>query len=260
MHCVSWEAREAVVVNLSIKRLTIPRRGQRDYAGHSDQGCTTKSGCKGQETRFAVSTSQFMHNHVWGVIESRLGPCGQELKHSEPDFVRYFAASACTCDRWSSENEKRNCLRWNTRLSPLRYDSERADERVLGQPLPPPIPGHCQESRYNARSIRIASNIVDANRGGCGVKVRLVKDHLPVLQVCQRTDIQSVDNLIVSLTQIHGPSVIEVTHYQLPVEAWSRVRAKCLLSVERQQKVERSFIFTCFSNLGKTSFHGIHLF
>ncbi len=84
----------------------------------------------------------------------------------------------------------------------------------------------------------------------------LVKDLASsFLQSMQRTIIQSVDNLIVSLnTQIRSIRQQEVTTTsQL---ASNPSQAKYLLSVERQQKVKkRSFIFTCFKSVRKMNFH-----
>ena len=188
------------------------------------------------KNQIAVSTSQFISDRL-GVIESELGHVDENIssyksEHLLPDVQ---AASSLYMAQSAENNKELSTL--NNQLSTAQYIRRELNTKQLGQTLPAnsgivSANIETQISEYN-------NLVLDRNRliANSSEKNPLVKNMASSLQSMQRTIIQSVDNLIVSLnTQIRSlRRQEEATTNRL---ASNPNQAKYLLSVERQQKVK----------------------
>lgn len=186
--------------------------------------------------QIAVSTSQFISDRL-GVIESELGHVDENIssyksEHLLPDVQ---AASSLYMAQSAENNKELSTL--NNQLSTAQYIRRELNTKQLDQTLPAnsgivSANIETQISEYN-------NLVLDRNRliANSSEKNPLVKNMASSLQSMQRTIIQSVDNLIVSLnTQIRSlRRQEEATTNRL---ASNPNQAKYLLSVERQQKVK----------------------
>ena len=188
------------------------------------------------KNQIAVSTSQFISDRL-GVIESELGHVDENIssyksEHLLPDVQ---AASSLYMAQSAENNKELSTL--NNQLSTAQYIRRELNTKQLDQTLPAnsgivSANIETQISEYN-------NLVLDRNRliANSSEKNPLVKNMASSLQSMQRTIIQSVDNLIVSLnTQIRSLRRQEgATTNRL---ASNPNQAKYLLSVERQQKVK----------------------
>lgn len=188
------------------------------------------------KNQIAVSTSQFISDRL-GVIESELGHVDENIssyksEHLLPDVQ---AASSLYMAQSAGNNKELSTL--NNQLSTAQYIRRELNTKQLDQTLPANLGIvsaniETQISEYN-------NLVLDRNRliANSSEKNPLVKNMASSLQSMQRTIIQSVDNLIVSLnTQIRSlRRQEEATTNRL---ASNPNQAKYLLSVERQQKVK----------------------
>ena len=188
------------------------------------------------KNQIAVSTSQFISDRL-GVIESELGHVDENIssyksEHLLPDVQ---AASSLYMAQSAENNKELSTL--NNQLSTAQYIRRELNTKQLDQTLPAnsgivSANIETQISEYN-------NLVLDRNRliANSSEKNPLVKNMASSLQSMQRTIIQSVDNLIVSLnTQIRSLRCQEeATTNRL---ASNPNQAKYLLSVERQQKVK----------------------
>ena len=188
------------------------------------------------KNQIAVSTSQFISDRL-GVIESELGHVDENIssyksEHLLPDVQ---AASSLYMAQSAENNKELSTL--NNQLSTAQYIRRELNTKQLDQTLPAnsgivSANIETQISEYN-------NLVLDRNRliANSSEKNPLVKNMASYLQSMQRTIIQSVDNLIVSLnTQIRSlRRQEEATTNRL---ASNPNQAKYLLSVERQQKVK----------------------
>lgn len=188
------------------------------------------------KNQIAVSTSQFISDRL-GVIESELGHVDENIssyksEHLLPDVQ---AASSLYMAQSAENNKELSTL--NNQLSTAQYIRRELNTKQLDQTLPAnsgivSANIETQISEYN-------NLVLDRNRliANSSEKNPLVKNMASSLQSMQRTIIQSVDNLIVSLnTQIRSLRRQEeaITNRL----ASNPNQAKYLLSVERQQKVK----------------------
>lgn len=188
------------------------------------------------KNQIAVSTSQFISDRL-GVIESELGHVDENIssyksEHLLPDVQ---AASSLYMAQSAENNKELSTL--NNQLSTAQHIRRELNTKQLDQTLPAnsgivSANIETQISEYN-------NLVLDRNRliANSSEKNPLVKNMASSLQSMQRTIIQSVDNLIVSLnTQIRSlRRQEEATTNRL---ASNPNQAKYLLSVERQQKVK----------------------
>ena len=188
------------------------------------------------KNQIAVSTSQFISDRL-GVIESELGHVDENIssyksEHLLPDVQ---AASSLYMAQSAENNKELSTL--NNQLSTAQYIRRELNTKQFDQTLPAnsgivSANIETQISEYN-------NLVLDRNRliANSSEKNPLVKNMASSLQSMQRTIIQSVDNLIVSLnTQIRSlRRQEEATTNRL---ASNPNQAKYLLSVERQQKVK----------------------
>lgn len=188
------------------------------------------------KNQIAVSTSQFISDRL-EVIENELGHvdeniAGYKSEHLLPDVQ---AASSLYMAQSAENNKELSAL--NNQLSTAQYIRRELNTKQLNQTLPTnsgivSANIETQISEYN-------NLVLDRNRliANSSEKNPLVKNMASSLQSMQRTIIQSVDNLIVSLnTQIRSLRRAEdATTNRL---ASNPNQAKYLLSVERQQKVK----------------------
>ena len=188
------------------------------------------------KNQIAVSTSQFISDRL-GAIESELGHVDEKIssyksEHLLPDVQ---AASSLYMAQSAENNKELSTL--NNQLSTAQYIRRELNTKQLDQTLPAnsgivSANIETQISEYN-------NLVLDRNRliANSSEKNPLVKNMASSLQSMQRTIIQSVDNLIVSLnTQIRSlRRQEEATTNRL---ASNPNQAKYLLSVERQQKVK----------------------
>ena len=188
------------------------------------------------KNQIAVSTSQFISDRL-DVIESELGHVDENIssyksEHLLPDVQ---AASSLYMAQSAENNKELSTL--NNQLSTAQYIRRELNTKQLDKTLPAnsgivSANIETQISEYN-------NLVLDRNRliANSSEKNPLVKNMASSLQSMQRTIIQSVDNLIVSLnTQIRSlRRQEEATTNRL---ASNPNQAKYLLSVERQQKVK----------------------
>lgn len=223
---------DATIINLSIDDVSIPKA--EDILNTLIEVYNEK--WIQDKNQIAVSTSQFIGDRL-SVIESELGNvdeniAGYKSEHLLPDVQ---AASSLYLSQ-SAENKK-ELLALNSQLSTAQYIRRELNNKELSQLLP---------TNSGIANVNIESQIgeyntmvLDRNRliANSSEKTPLAKDMANSLQSMQRTIIQSVDNLIVSLnTQIRSIRQQEAaTTSQL---ASNPNQAKYLLSVERQQKVK----------------------
>lgn len=188
------------------------------------------------KNQIAVSTSQFISDRL-GVIESELGHVDENISSykSEHLLPNVQAASSLYMAQSAENNKELSTL--NNQLSTAQYIRRELNTKQLDQTLPAnsgivSANIETQISEYN-------NLVLDRNRliANSSEKNPLVKNMASSLQSMQRTIIQSVDNLIVSLnTQIRSlRRQEEATTNRL---ASNPNQAKYLLSVERQQKVK----------------------
>lgn len=223
---------DATIINLSINDTSI--RKAEDILNtlievYNENGIRDKN-------QIAVSTSQFISDRL-GVIESELGHVDENIssyksEHLLPDVQ---AASSLYMAQSAENNKELSTL--NNQLSTAQYIRRELNTKQLDQTLPAnsgivSANIETQISEYN-------NLVLDRNRliANSSEKNPLVKNMASSLQSMQRTIIQSVDNLIVSLnTQIRSlRRQEEATTNRL---ASNPNQAKYLLSVERQQKVK----------------------
>ena len=186
------------------------------------------------KNQIAVSTSQFISDRL-GAIESELGHVDEKIssyksEHLLPDVQ---AASSLYMAQSAENNKELSTL--NNQLSTAQYIRRELNTKQLDQTLPAnsgivSANIETQISEYN-------NLVLDRNRliANSSEKNPLVKNMASSLQSMQRTIIQSVDNLIVSLnTQIRSLRRQE----EATTNRLASNPAKYLLSVERQQKVK----------------------
>lgn len=188
------------------------------------------------KNQIAVSTSQFISDRL-GVIESELGHVDENIssyksEHLLPDVQ---AASSLYMAQSAENNKELSTL--NNQLSTAQYIRRELNTKQLDQTLP--ANSGIVSANIETQISEYSNLVLDRNRliANSSEKNPLVKNMASSLQSMQRTIIQSVDNLIVSLnTQIRSlRRQEEATTNRL---ASNPNQAKYLLSVERQQKVK----------------------
>lgn len=188
------------------------------------------------KNQIAISTSQFIGDRL-GVIENELGHVDENIAGYKSEHLMPDVQAASSLYMAQSAENKKVLLDLNNRLATARYIRSELNGKQLNQPLP--ANSGIDDGNIEGRIGEYNSMVLDRNRlmANSSEKNPLVKNLTSSLQSMQRTIIQSVDNLIVSLnTQIRSIRQQEVaTTGQL---ASSPNQAKYLLSVERQQKVK----------------------
>lgn len=188
------------------------------------------------KNQIAVSTSQFISDRL-GVIESELGHVDENISSYKSEHLLPDVQAASSLYMAQSAENNKELLTLNNQLSTAQYIRRELNTKQLDQTLPAnsgivSANIETQISKYN-------NLVLDRNRliANSSEKNPLVKNMATSLQSMQRTIIQSVDNLIVSLnTQIRSlRRQEEATTNRL---ASNPNQAKYLLSVERQQKVK----------------------
>lgn len=188
------------------------------------------------KNQIAVSTSQFISDRL-GVIESELGHVDENISSYKSEHLLPDVQAASSLYMAQSAENKKELSTLNNQLSTAQYIRRELNTKQLDQTLSAnsgivSANIETQISEYN-------NLVLDRNRliANSSEKNPLVKNMASSLQSMQRTIIQSVDNLIVSLnTQIRSlRRQEEATTNRL---ASNPNQAKYLLSVERQQKVK----------------------
>lgn len=188
------------------------------------------------KNRIAVSTSRFINDRL-GVIEGELGHVDENIAGYKSEHLLPDVQAASGLYMAQSAENKKELLILNNQLSTARYIRRELHGKQLNQPLP----ANSGIANSNIENLIGEYNTMVLNRNrliaNSSEKNPLVKDLASSLQSMQKTIIQSVDNLIVSLnTQIQSVRQQEITTTgQL---ASNPNQAKYLLSVERQQKVK----------------------
>lgn len=188
------------------------------------------------KNQIAVSTSQFISDRL-GVIENELGHVDENISSYKSEHLLPDVQAASSLYMAQSAENKKELSALNNQLSTAQYIRRELNAKQLDQPLP------ANSGIVNANIETLISEynnlVLDRNRliANSSEKNPLVKNMANSLQSMQRTIIQSVDNLIVSLnTQIRSiRRQEEATTNRL---ASNPNQAKYLLSVERQQKVK----------------------
>ena len=188
------------------------------------------------KNQIAVSTSQFISDRL-GVIESELGHVDENISSYKSEHLLPDVQAASSLYMAQSAENKKELSALNNQLSTAQYIRRELNAKQPDQPLP------TNSGIVNANIETLISEynnlVLDRNRliANSSEKNPLVKNMASSLQSMQRTIIQSVDNLIVSLnTQIRSlRRQEEATTNRL---ASNPNQAKYLLSVERQQKVK----------------------
>ena len=188
------------------------------------------------KNQIAVSTSQFISDRL-GVIESELGHVDENISSYKSEHLLPDVQAASSLYMAQSAENKKELSALNNQLSTAQYIRRELNAKQPDQPLP------TNSGIVNANIETLISEynnlVLDRNRliANSSEKNPLVSNMANSLQSMQRTIIQSVDNLIVSLnTQIRSIRQQEdATTNRL---ASNPNQAKYLLSVERQQKVK----------------------
>lgn len=188
------------------------------------------------KNQIAVSTSQFISDRL-SVIENELGHVDENISSYKSEHLLPDVQAASSLYMAQSAENKKELSALSNQLSTAQYIRRELNAKQLNQPLP------TNSGILNANIESLISEynnlVLDRNRliANSSEKNPLVKNMASSLQSMQRTIIQSVDNLIVSLnTQIRSiRRQEEATTSRL---ASNPNQAKYLLSVERQQKVK----------------------
>lgn len=188
------------------------------------------------KNQIAISTSQFISDRL-DVIENELGHVDENIAGYKSEHLLSDVQAASSLYMAQSAENKKELAALSSQLSTAQYIRKELNNKQLNQPLP------TNSGIVNANIETLIGEynnlVLDRNRliANSSEKNPLVKNMANSLQSMQRTIIQSVDNLIVSLnTQIRSISRQEdVTTSRL---ASNPNQAKYLLSVERQQKVK----------------------
>lgn len=188
------------------------------------------------KNQIAVSTSQFIGERL-GVIESELGHVDENIADFKSEHLLPDVQAASSLYMAQSTENKKELLALNSQLSTAQYIRRELNNKNLSQLLPTNsglanvnIEGQIGE--YNTMVLnrnRLIDNSSDKNP--------LAIDMANSLRDMQRTIIQSVDNLIVSL----NTSIRSIRQQEAATTsklASNPNQAKYLLSVERQQKVK----------------------
>lgn len=223
---------DATIINLSIDNASI--RKAEDILStlievYNEQWIQDKN-------QIAISTSQFINDRL-GVIEGELGHVDENISSYKSEHLLPDVQAASNLYMTQSAENKKELLILNNQLSTARYIRRELNGKQLNQPLPTNsgiANGNIEGLIGEYNSMVLNRNRLIANSSE---KNPLVKDLASSLRSMQKTIIQSVDNLIVSLnTQIKSIQQQEATTTsQL---ASNPNQAKYLLSVERQQKVK----------------------
>lgn len=188
------------------------------------------------KNQIAVSTSQFISDRL-GVIEGELGHVDENIAGYKSEHLLPDVQAASSLYMTQSVENKKELLALNDQLSTAQYLRRELNSKRPEQPLP--TNSGITNSNIEGQIDEYNRMVLDRNRliANSSEKNPLVKDLASSLQSMQKTIIQSVDNLIVSLnTQIRSIRQQEAaTTSQL---ASNPNQAKYLLSVERQQKVK----------------------
>lgn len=229
---VELGSKEATIINMSINDTSIARA--EDILNTLIEVYNEK--WIQDKNQIAVSTSQFIGDRL-SVIESELGHVDENISSFKSEHLLPDVQAASSLYMAQSAENKKELLTLNTQLSTARYILKELKEKSLSQPLP--TNSGIANSNIENQISEYNNMVLNRNRliANSSEKNPLVKDLASSLQSMQRTIIQSVDNLIVSLnTQIRSIRQQEVTTTsQL---ASNPSQAKYLLSVERQQKVK----------------------
>jgi len=229
---VELGSKEATIINLSINDTSIARA--EDILNTLIEVYNEK--WIQDKNQIAVSTSQFIGDRL-SVIESELGHVDENISSFKSEHLLPDVQAASSLYMAQSAENKKELLTLNTQLSTARYILKELKEKSLSQPLP--TNSGIANSNIENQINEYNNMVLNRNRliANSSEKNPLVKDLASSLQSMQRTIIQSVDNLIVSLnTQIRSIRQQEATTTsQL---ASNPSQAKYLLSVERQQKVK----------------------
>lgn len=188
------------------------------------------------KNQIAVSTSQFISDRL-SVIENELGHVDENISSYKSEHLLPDVQAASSLYMAQSAENKKELSALSNQLSTAQYIRRELNAKQLNQPLP------TNSGILNANIESLISEynnlVLDRNRliANSSEKNPLVKNMASSLQSMQRTIIQSVDNLIVSLnTQIRSiRRQEEATTSRL---ASNPNQAKYLLTVERQQKVK----------------------
>ncbi len=229
---VELGSKDATIINLTINDVSV--RKAEDILNTLIQVYNEK--WIQDKNQIAVSTSQFIGDRL-SVIESELGHVDDNISSFKSEHLMPDVQAASSLYMAQSAENKKELLTLNTQLSTARYILKELKEKKLNQPLP--TNSGIANANIENQISEYNNMVLNRNRliANSSEKNPLVKDLANSLQSMQRTIIQSVDNLIVSLnTQIRSIREQEVTTTsQL---ASNPSQAKYLLSVERQQKVK----------------------
>lgn len=229
---VELGSKDATIINLTINDVSV--RKAEDILNTLIQVYNEK--WIQDKNQIAVSTSQFIGDRL-SVIESELGHVDDNISSFKSEHLMPDVQAASSLYMAQSAENKKELLTLNTQLSIARYILKELKEKKLNQPLP--TNSGIANANIENQISEYNNMVLNRNRliANSSEKNPLVKDLANSLQSMQRTIIQSVDNLIVSLnTQIRSIREQEVTTTsQL---ASNPSQAKYLLSVERQQKVK----------------------
>lgn len=188
------------------------------------------------KNQIAISTSRFIGERL-NVIEEELGNVDENISSYKSEHLLPDVQAASSLYMTQSAENQKEMLTLNSQLSTAKYIRSELNGKRLNQLLP--TNSGIANANIESQIGEYNNMVLDRNRliANSGEKNPLVKDLANSLESMQRTIIQSVDNLIVSLnTQIRNIRRQEATTTsQL---ASNPNQAKYLLSVERQQKVK----------------------
>lgn len=191
---VELGSKEATIINLSINDTSIARA--EDILNTLIQVYNEK--WIQDKNQIAVSTSQFIGDRL-SVIESELGHVDDNISSFKSEHLMPDVQAASSLYMAQSAENKKELLTLNTQLSTARYILKELKEKKLNQPLP--TNSGIANANIENQISEYNNMVLNRNRliANSSEKNPLVKDLANSLQSMQRTIIQSVDNLIVSL-------------------------------------------------------------
>lgn len=188
------------------------------------------------KNQIAISTSNFIGERL-GVIEDELGHVDQNIASYKSEHLLPDVQAASGLYLAQSSENKKELLALNDQLSTAQYVRKELNNKKPNQLLP--SNSGLTNSNIESQISEYNKMVLERNRliDNSGENNPLVVDLASSIKNMQKTIIQALDNLIVSLKTKIG-SIQQQENQTTTQLASNPNQAKYLLSVERQQKVK----------------------
>lgn len=194
------------------------------------------------KNQIAVSTSQFINERL-NVIEKELGNVDESISNYKSEHLLTDVNSTSNLYMSQSVESKRELTQLNDQLTMARHIRKELGKKSLTHTLPAGT--GLESSNIQGQIGEYNTLVLDRNQllASSGENNPLVRDMENSLLSLQNSILQSIDNLITSLTtRQHSLQQQELTSTRQL--ASSPGQAKYLLSVERKQKVKEELYLT----------------